>query len=175
MAILIFRPSADTATKKLRPFYNIAHYMIMSDADDTTWCDAFFGVNGTYTDIYECEDSVNTRFPVNSVTIKIRAKKVLYYGSLKSNTIKYGIITWGNWYFTSQTLTTSIQEFSSIYVVNPTTGQPWTWNEINSLQLRIELVDSTDGETYETYGWASDIWIEVDCITHRRTKMKLGR
>lgn len=59
---------------------------------------------------------------------------------------------------TAGTLGTSYGQFSSTYTTNPSTGQPWTYTDINNLQAGVRLASpSSSSQARSTM-----VWLEVD-------------
>ncbi len=154
-------PSADTSVKALNPSSGTTHYLLVNDSSDSTYVNALFSVAGSYEDQYNCTDTSLTG-TINNVTVSARLKKVTYYGTAKTNAAVWGIVRGGSKKTTSTTLSTTITTVSTTYATDPWTTVAWTWAGINNTDFTVTLADTTDGEFYETYGVAYEMYLVVD-------------
>jgi len=154
-------PSADTTVKQLNPSSGTTHYLLMNDSLDSTYVNAYFGVVGSYEDQYNCTRTLLTG-TINNVTVYARTKKVVVYGTAQTNTAVWGIVRGGSRKTTSTTLTTTITTYNTTYANDPWTTVAWTWANLNNTDFTMALYDSTNGETYETYGVAYETYLVVD-------------
>ncbi len=159
MAVEILRPdSAGDVTSLPTQFPNSTFHWDKVDEvvadDDTTYVAEFSsrGTRDTY-DLYNLEDSGVGAGDINKVTIYCISKGPGIGGNLhikaKTHSTEYnydkGIVS-----------TSAYTSHSQELAVNPNTGNPWTWAEIDALQVgpRHECLQSTVRTT--------QVYIEVD-------------
>jgi hypothetical protein len=90
------------------------------------------------TDTYATQDHGSVSGTINSVTIHIVCRTT---GSGLAHTV---ILTHGNTYTSPDfTLTGSYQDLQYAYTRNPNTNNPWTWSEIDSIEIGVALSRSS--------------------------------
>lgn len=97
---------------------------------------------------------------INSVTVRARCAVTVASGNGTFRTVLRTYST--NYYGTTfSPSNTSYQDISTVYTVNPNTGQPWTITELNALQVGVDLKSHSAGS--ENFGtWCTQVYAEVD-------------
>lgn len=152
---LTLRPNAAGTYQSWSTFGNPpSHWQGTSDQNDATGVQ----VTGSTTlrETVNLEDTAQTG-TINSVRAYMRAK------ATGSSTPERAVIIWRtyNTNYESGTFAISRTAFTNYYqtqTTNPATGQPWTWEEINALEIGSRASTLGFSETIQV----SEYWIVVD-------------
>lgn len=110
------------------------------------------------TDLYGLQDTSQAG-TIKSVKAYVRCRR---HDPTLNGFVCTAIKTGGTVYYGSviehPTLTTNWATFSTAYYVNPNTGQPWTWAEINALQAGVSL--RIPSPNYPVY--CTQVYVEVE-------------
>jgi hypothetical protein len=148
MSILTLRPSgAGSSTQWLpskSPNWDCVNETPASDTD--------FVASATinHIDYYTFPYHTTESGVINSVTIYIRS------ASSQSGNVYISVYTHGVGYFYVQATTTQYALKNTVLTTNPNTGLPWTWNEIDYLQVG----EKSASGSYENR--VSQVYVEVD-------------
>lgn len=137
MSSLIIRPNVDH-TKNQIAEGSSAHY---ANIDEETLNEADYNCytndNDSKTDIYGFSNPTSDKDvrsqAINSVTLKVQAKKIII--GTDSTTINIGLLVRvaDINYTQNIELTTSLAEHSYTWALNPNTGSAWTWTELDNI------------------------------------------
>lgn len=88
-------------------------------------------------DLYELQDHAEGSGTINSVTVYAVCR------ALVAGTVKPCLRAGGSDYAPASagTLTTSYATYSHVWAINPNTGNPWQWSEIDALQAGVIMQD----------------------------------
>jgi hypothetical protein len=133
------------------------HYSCCNDESDLTYINQ--QPNGTFArDIYALANSVIGEGTITKITVWIRMNQ-----SYKPSTYcKTAIKTHGEIYESEEFINNvqgAWENHSVEYINNPNTGNPWTWEEINDLQ--IGGISKRHPSGWGT-GYFSEVWIVID-------------
>lgn len=109
--------------------------------------------NSWETDVYVLEEPPETDCSITSVTVYARARRANTQGDVRPTVYTHGSEYNGS----SQSLTSSYAEYSEQWPVNPSTGNSWTWQEIDDLQAGISL----RGQNSNFPAYCTQVWVEV--------------
>jgi hypothetical protein len=157
----ILRPNADGTYEELTPspsgsnWENVDEESADEDTTHVSW-------TSMAPSIARREDSYNIENPtiglgrIDKITVYVRGKvNSIPMGTPKIRTL---IRTYNTDYFGTDTdLTTSYNDYDTEYTLNPETNTLWTWEEINSLEVGVQL-----GSLYGMVTKATQVWIEVE-------------
>ena len=137
MSSLIIRPNSDhtiaQSTQGSLDHYQNIDEETLNEADYNYYTNA----NGSKTDIYgfvnPTSDAGVRAQAINSVTLKIQAKKVIY--GTDTTAIQIGLLVRVSDinYTQNVTPTTSTSELSYSWALNPNTGSAWTWTQLDNI------------------------------------------
>ena len=158
-------PSGSSGTETLRPnasgtytqcagFGDSPNYRCVDDVTpDENATYVWPGTAGERRDTYATEDSSVGTGTINSVTLYFRARLA---GSCPTHTANTQLLTHSTLYAgTSETLTGSYADYSTVYTTNPDTGSAWTWAEVNDMEIGIGITGCSPGnEPFVTQVWA---------------------
>ena len=121
--------------------------------NDTTNVRTRFGA--TEIDTYNIPNHVEGTGNVTQVTVYLMSRGTI--GDLR-HAVETVIRTYGTNYFGTYTLLpTSYTGVSSVNTTNPNTGNPWTWTEIDALEIGVRQYDNGGGNCQTT-----QVWTDVD-------------
>lgn len=136
---LTLRPDGAGKDTDLTPIPAVANYLNVDEAvpdDDTTYVYTSYDLGEN--DIYSLGNSTYQRGPINSVTVYAVAKET------GSGTIRLVVYTNSvRYYGDIEGLFGSYDEDDHIWTTNPSTGNPWTWDEINNLEAGVNINSNT--------------------------------
>jgi hypothetical protein len=164
MSTLILRPNQDTSTAQQEPSSGTTHYILI---DEVTKDEADYLKNPsttattTKTDLYDLTNHGAESDTINSVTVKLYAKYVLYGTSAGTAYVKPLIRVSDTNYGDNQALTDTVALYSQTWTTNPYTSEAWTWTQIDALIAGDSLTNyATDAKNYKaTYCY--QLWVEV--------------
>lgn len=112
--------------------------------DDATY--VYKGGGGWNNETYAAENSAISAGTINYVIIYVRASQ--------SEPIRVALRTGGSLYESSDISTSgSYADYSNMWTTNPDTSSPWTWSEIDNLEIGVTLKSSAR---------ATQVWMEVN-------------
>jgi len=114
-------------------------------------------VDGTwYKDTYAAGDHSAGSGTINKVTVWIRCRVRFAFGTRTCQTLIRTHDT--DYQGSDNTPGSSYANYSTEYTANPNTGNPWTWDEIDALEIGVR--------SYTQYGWnylrCTQVYVEVD-------------
>jgi hypothetical protein len=162
----------DPATEILRPngsgnytqcYHNSGGYYNYQCVDEEVADDTVsyvYSKNGyTKTDTYKIQNHSEGSGTINSVTVHARAR-AHYSGTCADMRMKIVARTHSTMYYGS-TITLvgngGWGDYSKTWTTNPDTGEDWTWDEIDNLQIGIKLYDDGPG-----YPQCTQVYAEVN-------------
>ncbi len=111
--------------------------------------------NNAPRDTYNVPDTTLSGLTIQSITVHIVARDT--YNGYERPYILIG----GTGYYPGSysTLTTSYVEYTNTWTVNPNTSSAWTWTNINSLEIGVQMYIQ-----YAGFGYAqcTQVWVEVN-------------
>jgi hypothetical protein len=109
--------------------------------------------NSYVSDLYALDSPPSSDCDINSVAVFVSARKAQSVGTCKV------LINTGGTTFegAEQSLTTSYVEYSEVWTTNPSTGAPWAWSDLSSLQAGIDLA----GQNAARPAYCTQVWVEV--------------
>lgn len=134
MGTITLRPNANGDTNDWNSTES-ANYLAVDETiadEDATYN---YTTTGLQVDLYNIEDPPSDVFGMNidSVTVYIRVR------TLNSSASAYIIFrTYGTDYTVPINVSTSYTTYSATKTNNPYTGNPWTWTEVQNLQIGIK-------------------------------------
>lgn len=137
-----------------------ARYKYVDDmvADDSATY-VYKGGGGAALDTYKIHNRSQGTGTINSVTVYARAR-AYSSGACDDMRMQIALRTNSTDYFGNMiTLIGNAgwDNYSEIWATNPDTGQPWTWPEIDALQIGIKLYDDGNG-----YPQCTQVYAEVN-------------
>ncbi len=119
-----------------------------SDDDNTT----YLHQTGPAT-IYHCFDMVNFATAASSITSVTTTGKIFFSGGVLDYCTyrAYVRISGTNYYGSYETIPTSYQYFTEVWVNNPSTGTAWTTAAINAAEWGFEVSTATTADMRITY------------------------
>ena len=168
MPVLTLRPNSDVSINI--DFPSGTHYDRVNDESDSTY--VYQNQTSVYKqDIYGLPNHTTEAGVINSVTLYFRYKPTTISSS--KGYIKGFIVTNGSKYYTSlyYGTFTFFTTKSKTWTTNPSTGNAWTWDEIDNLQAGISVKKDGSG-----YIQCSEVWVEVDYtpITREEREVEFG-
>lgn len=164
MAELILRPSSDVAKGIEYPAGT--HYTELNEEvadDDTTYVQTSHVASS---DLSESEDQGEDWYGVEDSSVQGDIAKITVHARMKGNSFssaRYGI---GSTLAKSHSVSPrsgSWTDYSKKFATNPDTGNAWTWEEINALQLYLYLESWNGGcHTGTIYCRCTQLYIAVD-------------
>jgi hypothetical protein len=148
------RPNASGTYTQCAGFGDSPNYRCVDDVTpDENATYVWPGMFGLRIDTYATEDSSVGTGIINSVTLYFRARLA---GSCPTHTANTQLLTHSTLYAgTSETLTGSYADYSTVYTTNPNTGSAWTWTEVNDMEIGIGITGCSPGnEPFVTQVWA---------------------
>jgi len=157
MATKTLRPNGVGDETSIPAYYPVgSHWQSVDDVspdDSSSWVYA----NSVYArDLYQIENLPSGSGIINSVKIyfRIRSEDEGITAYAKPSQKSGSTVTDG----TEVSITTeAYSTFSQTYLVNPATGNPYTWSEIDSLQVGVSLCG-----TGLTRSYCTQVYVEVD-------------
>lgn len=137
MATLVLRPNAEGDREQYLGQYPengpADHWNKVCEESPDEDATYVYCINGFYWDNYNLPDHTTETDTIVSVKVVIRCKRTgaaaYAYSRIKTGGTGY--------YGTYQSLTTDWADYSYQWDVNPGTGLPWTWDEIDALQAGV--------------------------------------
>ncbi|MHA2202428.1 MAG: DUF2341 domain-containing protein, partial [Candidatus Hodarchaeales archaeon] len=127
------------------------HWQLVSDDDDTTYVEET--TTNIRRDTYQTEDAPRNLGTITSVTVYVRVtSSTTTMAAAEIELVTHSQLYQGTpfWYEDYWL------ENSRTFTNNPFTSQPWTWDEVNGMEIGMEL----KGETGST-SRCSKVWAEV--------------
>jgi hypothetical protein len=151
---LILRPSAAGTTTGLsvNTGSNYAATDETSSDGDTTY--VYRSSTTAAYDTYIVPDTTLSGLTIQSITVHIVARENTYNGYARPY-----ILIGGTGYYPSSYnfLTTSYAEYTNTWTTNPNTSTSWTWANINSLEIGVQMYAQ-----YSTYApRCTQAWVEI--------------
>jgi hypothetical protein len=164
MSTLILRPNSDTATAQQKCSSGVTHYILIDEAtkDEADYCFNPDTLTSTKTDLYDFPNQYAELGTINSVTVKLYAKYILYGTSDGTAYVKPMIRVSDTEYGDNQALTDTVALYSQTWTTNPYTSEAWTWKQIDALIAGDSLTNyATDKKNYKA-ACCYQLWVEVD-------------
>ena len=109
--------------------------------------------NSYATDVYSLEDPAANTCSILHVVVYSRARKDHVHGDVRPTVYVGGTEYAG----TSHSLSTSYDDYSGQWVINPATGSGWTWEDLVDLEAGCALRGQNGGMP----GYCTQVWVEV--------------
>ena len=167
-ATLVLRPNATGTATNLNNLVGASTHWGAVDEDPSDGDNSYVGnLNGsgyfvtgsTQYDLYELPNHTTESGIINSVTVYINVKQA----SSKSGEIARTVIKTENTEYRGKDvdLPASGDYFvtSTTYTTNPSTTAPWTWDEVDALQVGVELKTTNDADVDLR---ATQVWAVID-------------
>jgi hypothetical protein len=150
-------PGDTTAISSVYPF-GTSHWQAVDEATSNNDVDYVYTSSSfSYqTDLYNLVDS-SLSGTINGVTVNFsfKSSSIYYTASARASIKTYGAIYTGS---VESSSSTSYVERSYIWNVNPNTGLPWTWSEINAMQIGVALKTSNSAANVR----CTQVYAEID-------------
>ena len=151
---VVLRPSGAGALSGLTRSGCAANWQCVSEAAPDADATRVQRNSSSYeTDVYTFPDSSFT-CPILSVTVYCRARLTQSTGAVKPVVRIAGTLYLG----TEQNLTSSYVNYNYKWAVNPATGSPWTWSDVNGLEAGLSL----KGQNATFPAYCTQVWMEVE-------------
>jgi len=154
---LVLRPTGPGAVTQLNRSGCSANWECVAEAIADGNSSRVERLNGNYrTDTYATEDISSNSCNISKVTVFCRGQKstIFITGYLRV-VLRIG----GTDYQSSAfALNNSWTTFSQEWLLNPSTGLPWTWDDINNLEAGVSLRSNSPWFTSK----CTQVWIEVE-------------
>lgn len=157
--ILTLRPNADGDLSQLSPLGGGDHYVEVDDTGDgdgdSTYVFVLFGTS-YYKDLYHIPNHINEKGIIDEIRVYFRIKSVKSGepGYAKAY-IKTNSTEFAGW---EQSESNGIWTlFYQEWARNPATTNPWTWAEIDALQIGVALKANAEKSNPR----CTQVWLEV--------------
>jgi hypothetical protein len=104
-------------------------------------------------DTYQTENTGISSGTITDVTVFFRCREESGNGQARAAIRTHSNDYTGN----TESLTSSYQLLSYTWNVNPNTSSPWTWSEINALEIGVELQETSSGNEIR----CTQVYVEV--------------
>ncbi len=142
----ILRPNAAGTYTQLTPIGDTSNYLCVDEevADDDTTYISVTGVDEKYDTYSISNHSVGTG-DISSVTVYVRCRSSDSNGQWAKPMVR----TYDTDYYGDQTpLPESYTNLSTTWITNPSTGETWTWDEIDALEAGVRMYGGgNDGDS----------------------------
>jgi hypothetical protein len=146
----ILRPNGVGSTTQLTPYGETANWQCVDDAgegDGDSSCVFSSGAAGR--DTYQVQNHPSKTGIISNVIVNVRVKQTGFgIGFARTVLITHGVEYSGN----LEVLGFSYSVRSTTYQQNPFTGEDWTWDEIDNLEIGVRL-SSLGGSARCTQVW----------------------
>jgi hypothetical protein len=130
---------------------------VTPDEDDTYVGTADDSSTAVYRDLYNLP-AVDGSVGINRITVYARARRSVA-GS--SYALGLDMRIGGTTYSSSlKSINDSYADYSEVWETNPNTGVPWTWDDIDSLQIGCRL--RTGDGAVAIYTRCTQVWVEIE-------------
>jgi len=154
---LVLRPNAAGTTTGLSRQGDWNNYACVDesgshDGDDTY---VYRNDNGAARDTYNISDSAIGGRPIQRIVVHFVARE----RNTETQGTARAVIRTGStdYYGTSTDLTSSYTEYTSTWETNPNTSTTWTWADIDSLEIGIELTRTSGTSNIR----CTQVWVEI--------------
>jgi hypothetical protein len=157
---LILRPNAAGTTTGLsvNAGSNYAAVSETSSDGDTSYVYTTSTTSGANAprDTYSVPSTTLSGFTIQSITVHIVAKdQSNTYGGYARPYLRIG--STGYYPSSYNALTTSYVEYTNTWATNPNTSAAWTWANINSLEIGVQMYSAS----YSYYARCTQVWVEI--------------
>lgn len=110
--------------------------------------------------------------PINKITVYIRCR---LYGGGANGAIAYTAIKTGGTAYngSGNNLTTTWTLYSTEYTTNPQSGVAWTWSDIDSLQIGVQLFGTYVPTPAVDLGDCTQVYVVVDYVSYTDIGIRL--
>ena len=151
---LILRPNAAGTTTGLTPS-TVPNYACVDETSsdgDTTY--VYRGSTTVAYDTYNIPDTTLTGLTIQSITVHIIARENIFNGYARPE-IRIGGADYSGGSYNS--LAGSYTEDTYTWTTNPNTSAAWTWTNINSLEIGVQMYAQFSGYAPR----CTQVWVEV--------------
>ena len=144
------------------------HHFVVDETppnEDTDYVEVLFSIVGERRDLYNLPaSSIPAGSTINKITVYYRHRGTLYTDFRCAALIKTNGTEYASGYTENGT---NYQTFSQIWSKNPFTGEDWTIDEINALQIGVAgtrgaWYDEDTGFTFYDNTRCTQVYVEID-------------